>query len=74
MKIFILSAILVLGLTACEGTGDRTYNTEEPQHGDAPDRMDTTPTTNQNTYHTDSVSGQGSAYDTSNQNNQGSRQ
>jgi hypothetical protein len=73
MKTFILSAILLTGLAACEGTGDRTYNAEEPERGPAPDRTDTTSTTNQGTYHTDSVTGQGSAYDTSNQNNQGNR-
>ena len=70
MKTTILAAILTIGLAACGGTGDRTYNADEPERGPAPDREDTTSTSSQSTYHTDSVSGQGSAYDTSNMNNQ----
>ena len=71
MKTFILSAILLAGLAACEGAGDRTHNIDEPERGGDPQRSDTTPTSSQSTYHTDSVTGQGAAYDTSNLNNKG---
>lgn len=71
MKTFILSAILLAGLAACEGTGDRTHTIDEPERGADPQRSDTTPTSSQSTYHTDSVTGQGSAYDTSDLNNKG---
>jgi hypothetical protein len=71
MKKVILSAMIIAGLAACQGTGDRTYNTDEPERGADPQKSDTTPTSSQSTYHTDSVTGQGSAYDTSNLNNKG---
>jgi hypothetical protein len=81
MRNIILSAIVVLGLAACEGTGDRTYNAPDLDTatgpitgGEGSDNNqsvdDTTPTTNNNLYHTDSATGQGSAYDTSSLNNQ----
>jgi hypothetical protein len=80
MRNIILSAIVALSLAACEGTGDRTYNAPDLDsasgtitggEGSSDQTVDdTTPTTNNNLYHTDSASGKGSTYDTSNLNNQ----
>ena len=82
MRTIILSAILALSLAACEGTGDRTYNAPDLDSGSGAgsssgigtdnakgNPSDTTPTTNNNLYHTDSAAGQGSVYDSSNLNN-----
>jgi hypothetical protein len=73
MKTFFLSAILIVGLAACQGTGDRTHQADEPERTPELDITDTTSTSSQSTYHTDSITGQGAAYDTSNTNNQGSK-
>jgi uncharacterized lipoprotein len=70
MKKVLMSLLVVSFTAACSGTGDRQYqmDTQDEKIGDTTGHHadDTTSTMNNSAYNTDSASGQGNRYDTSN--------